>query len=190
VPHSRSRALLAGALATLVTAAAPLEPPPVRFPTIRADALSGRSYTLPRDFAGRANLVLIAFRREQQADVDTWLPAARALAASSPEVRYYELPTIGRGYVLMRPIIARGMRGGVTDPEARDATITLYTNVDQFRATLGLASADVVHALLLDGDGVVRWRAEGRLDAAREAALRQAVDAVLDGPPPARRTGP
>lgn len=154
-------------------------PPPVTFPTISAAALSGRDYTLPRDFEGRANLVFVAFRREQQAQIDTWLPAARALADAHPALRYYELPTIGRGFVLMRPIIARGMRGGVTDPQARDVTITLYTNVDAFRRALGLSSNATTYALLLDRAGVVRWRGEGPFTDAQGAALRGAVAGLL-----------
>ena len=158
----------------------PPSPPPV-FPTVSGENLSGRAMTLPRDFGGRVNLVLVAFERDQQGVVDTWLPHAARLAASRPGLRYYELPTIKRRYAVMRPVIAGGMRSGVTDRAARDATITLYTNVDDFRAALGLPDARTVYALLLDADGVVRWRGRGAYDEPQGAALAAAVDRLLAG---------
>ena len=151
------------------------------FPTVSGENLSGRAMTLPRDFGGRANLVFVAFEREHQEVVDTWLPHAARLAASRPGLRYYELPTIKRRFAVMSPVIARGMRSGVTDRAARDATITLYTNVDDLRAALGLPDARSIYALLLDAGGVVRWRARGPYDDPQGAALAAAVDRLLAG---------
>lgn len=48
------------------------------------------------------NLVLIAFRREQQFDIDTWIPIAQRHMQRRPDVRYYELPTISRSIPLPR----------------------------------------------------------------------------------------
>lgn len=153
-----------------------------RFPTVSSSALSGRKYSLPRDFGGRANLVFVAVKREQQRDVDTWLPAARALASANPELRFYELPTMSRGYVLMRPVIVGGMRGGIPDPGTRDVTITLYTNVGAFREALGLESDRTVYALLLDEGGAVRWRAAGAFTREQGDALARRAATLLAGP--------
>ena len=182
----RTPQLMLALAAALLGAAAPLHAQAEagvggRFPTITSAALSGRRYSLPRDFEGRANVVLIAFRREQQRDVDTWLPTARALAADNRELRFYELPTISRGYVLLRPVIDGGMRGGIPDSATRDLTITLYTDVGRFRRALGLASDRTIHTLLVDSAGVVRWRAAGAFTPAQGDALRRAAAAVLGG---------
>ena len=185
----RMAAILAAAAAWVHAAPRPLSAQAAggareyRFPAITAAALSGRKYSLPRDFDGRANIVLVAFRREQQRDVDTWLPAAQELAAANAGVRYYELPTISRGYTLLRPLIDGGMRGGIPDPAMRDATITLYTNVDAFRAALGLASDRTIYALLVDAGGVVRWRGEGAFTARQGAELTRATTALLASGP-------
>lgn len=161
-------------------------PPPeggeARFPSLSGTSLSGRRFTLPEGFEGRANLVFVAFRREQQALVDTWLPAAREAAFASPEMRFYELPTIGRAYLLMRPVIEGGMRGGVTDRAARDATITLYTDTGRFRRALRIPDDRTIHVLLLDRAGTVRWRAEGGFTPDKGAALTDAVERLLGAP--------
>lgn len=158
----------------------------VLFPTLSGTSLSGEDFTLPRDFAGRVNLVFVAFRREQQAVVDTWVPHAQGLAFRNPEVRFYELPTIARRWVLIRPIIEGGMRGGVTEKAARDATITLYTDTGRFRRALALPSEAEVYTLLVDDAGRVRWRSEGPFSAAKGAALDAAVERLLGGAPAAR----
>jgi hypothetical protein len=146
-----------------------------RFPTLKATTLGGRKVTLPGDFGGRANLLLVAFEREHQALVDTWMPAAQRLAAAHDGLRYYELPTLGRTLALIRPVIEGGMRGGIPDGATRDRTITLYTNVDAFRTALGIPSDRTVSALLLDDAGVVRWRAEGAFTEAAGAGRADPV---------------
>jgi hypothetical protein len=158
----------------------------VVFPTLGGTNLSGRDFTLPRDFEGRLNLVFVAFRREQQAVVDTWLLHARGLAFRNPELRFYELPTIARGWVLIRPFIDGGMRGGVTEKAARDATITLYTDTERFRRALALPSDRQVYALLVDDAGRVRWRTEGPFTPSRGAALDDAVERLLAETPGGR----
>ena len=58
------------------TVAAPVDT--VRqFPRVEGSNLEGKRFALPTDFGAEYNVVVIAFRREQQADVDSWLPFLR-----------------------------------------------------------------------------------------------------------------
>ena len=132
---------------------------------------------LPEQLDGRLNLLLVAFRQAQQADVDTWLPYADALEARRPDVRAYELPVLAAAYRLARPFIDGGMRAAIPDPAVRRRTITLYLDKAAFRAALGVPGEDRIHVRLVDRDGATYWRTEGPWDAAKGAAL----DAVLEG---------
>jgi hypothetical protein len=49
------------------------------FPIVRGENLEGRTFTLPTDLTGTYNLLFIAFKREQQLDIDSWLPFAKQL---------------------------------------------------------------------------------------------------------------
>jgi len=149
------------------------------FPSVTGRSLEGREYRLPGGFEGRANLVLIAFRREHQALVDTWMPAAARLEASYPDFRYYELPTIGRGYSLFRSFIDGGMRAGIPDSGARARTITLYIDKTDFRAALGLASEETVYALVVDERGLVVHSTDGGWTAEKGEAVAHAVNGAL-----------
>jgi hypothetical protein len=108
--------MLAAAVAGTVAVAQP--PTEFHFPTLSSTTLAGRKVTLPHDFGGRPTLVLVAFKREHQRLVDTWLPAAGRLATAHAGFHYYELPTLGRGLTLMRPMIDGRMRRGIPDAGA------------------------------------------------------------------------
>lgn len=147
-----------------------------RFPTVLGTSLAGRSVRLPDQLDGALNLLLIAFRQAQQADVDTWLPYTDALQARRPDVRAYELPVLAAAYRLARPFIDGGMRAAIPDPAVRNRTITLYLDKVAFRAALGVPSEDQIHVRLVDRTGATYWRTDGTWDAAKSAAL----DAVLE----------
>jgi hypothetical protein len=131
-----------------------------RFPRVHGANLERREFTLPDDFDGERNLVLIAFKREQQAEIDTWNPAAQRLAREHPDVRYYELPTISRGVPLARWWLDAAMRAGIPDRAAREATITLYVDKPAFRDALQLPTEETIAVLLVRRDGQVLWRDE------------------------------
>ena len=155
----------------------------MRFPEVTSTNLSRRRFTLPGDFEGDLNVVLIAFQQWHQQLVDTWIPFAGKLEEEYEGVRYYELPVIQRLNVLARTFIDGGMRAGIPDPQARARTITLYVDKVAFRSALELPGEDGIYVLLVDRQGRVLWRSQGpftpekgqSLDAAIQGALREAA---------------
>lgn len=147
----------------------------MHFPEVSGSNLLRQKVTLPHDFEGDLNLVLIAFQQWQQTVVDTWIPFVRDLEREYPGFKYYELPTIQRLNVLARTFINEGMRAGIPDPVARERTVTLYVDKVPFRQALALGPEDDIYVLLLDGAGRVLWREEGTFTPEKGAALRQAI---------------
>ena len=141
------------------------------FPPLKATDLNRREVAMPGGFEGELNLLLIAFQREQQKDIDTWLEVLPPVAKEHPAFRYYELPTISRAWRPTRFFIDNGMRGGIPDPAQRARTITLYIDKEPFKKSLGLGAESTIYAVLVDRAGRVRWKAEGRCNAASRAAL-------------------
>jgi hypothetical protein len=138
-----------------------MEKTTMQFPEVIGSNLQRKKLTLPQDFQGELNLVMIAFQQWQQTQVDTWIPFARQLEETYPGVRYYELPTIQRLNALARTFVNEGMRAGIPNPVARERTITLYLDKDDFRQALQLSHEDDIYVLLLDRQGQVLWRAGG-----------------------------
>lgn len=155
---------------------------PGAFPVLQAESLQGRRVRLPDQLKGERNLLLVAYEREQQADLDTWLAALDTVSLEPPAFAYYELPTIGNSYKFMRAVIDGGMKQGIPDRAQRDRTITLYLDVDWFRAQIGTDSTDAVAALLVDRAGNITARWYGpyteQAGAGLAAALAEAPDAA------------
>ena len=149
----------------------------MQFPKVTGSNLQRKKLALPQDFQGELNLVMIAFQRWQQTQVDTWIPFARQLEETHPGVRYYELPTIQKLNALARTFVNEGMRAGLPDPVVRERTITLYLDKDEFRQALQLSHEDDIYVLLLDRHGQVLWRAEGAFTPEKGESLAAQVQA-------------
>ena len=151
--------------------------PAAHFPVVKSDNLEGRTFTLPTDFGGERNVVFVAFQREQQKDVDTWVPFVTKQIAANPGTEYYELPTIKRMIGLMKWTINKGMSGGIPDKAAREHTITLYIDKEPFKRALEIPDEKVIHVLIVDRAGSVLWRTSGLFSDEKGAALATALRA-------------
>jgi hypothetical protein len=132
-----------------------------RFPEIQARSLERERYDLPGEFEGRRNVAVVAFRREQQQMVDTWLPFLLTLEADHDDLRVYEIPTISQRWGPARWFIDGGMTAGIADREARARTLTTYTDVGRVQRALGLRDDATIATVLTDRDGRITWMATG-----------------------------
>ena len=156
-------------------AAAPENSPGAYLPSVKASNLEKRYFSLPADFEGDRNLLLVAFEREQQKDVDTWLREMKRFEELDPGFYYYELPTIQRPNAFTRWIIDTGMRRGIPDRKARERTITIYQEKKPFCDALLITDQKKIYAFLVDREGKVLWRSEGLFDETKGASLRSAL---------------
>ena len=147
----------------------------MQFPKVSGSNLEGRRYRLPGDLEGELNLLFIPFQRWHQDWVDTWVPYARELQAEIKGLRYYELPTLPRMNPFYRMSLDLGMKMGIPDRAAREATITLYLDKDAYRQALQIPSEDTIVILLVDRMGTILWRTEGPFDETKAADLRASL---------------
>ncbi|MCX7020183.1 MAG: hypothetical protein WCK47_14240 [bacterium] len=143
----------------------------VTFPALSASNLEGVRYELPGDFEGELNLLIIAFQRRHQEDVNTWLPFVRELRGHLPILHYYELPVISRGNPVFRLWLDNAMKAGIPGKESRSSTITLHVDKPAFRAALDITDEDDICVILTDKLGHVLWRTQGPMDDAKRMAL-------------------
>ena len=68
--------------------------PQLHFPSVTRTNLARQALEFPRQFEGERNLVFVAFLQSQQTIINTWLPFAQELEATTPNLAYYELPVI------------------------------------------------------------------------------------------------
>jgi hypothetical protein len=154
----------------------------LRFPEIEGKNLDGQEFILPRDFEGNLNIVFLAFQREQQLAVNTWLPTATLLEDLHKELRYYELPIHSSINPIARWFLNRAMRVGIRYPGSREKTISLFINKDSFRKALDIPREDNIHILVLDEEARVVWHAEGSCDAEKAKNLSDFINESLSRP--------
>ncbi len=153
------------------------------FPTVSGFNLNRQELEFPRDFGGELNLLFVPFLQYQQATVDTWIPFARELEESVPDLRYYELPTIEERSRLARTFINEGMRAGIPDPLARERTVTLYVDKRAFQRATRISGDDQVHILLVNRQGDILWRTTGKFTPQKGQELRAFLEGRQSDPP-------
>ncbi|HWK17406.1 MAG TPA: SRPBCC family protein [Solirubrobacteraceae bacterium] len=149
---------------------------PARLPALLGRSLDGREYDLPQDLGHTRSFVVVAFRREQQALVDEWLPWLLELEASRSDLAVYELPVLSSAYGPVRWFIDGGMARGVAEASARARTITVYADVDRVVGDLGLTGTDTIAVLLIERSGGVLASVLGGFDEHKAQALASALE--------------
>lgn len=150
-----------------------------KFPEVRGKSLDGKEFVLPGDFEGKRNIVFVAFQREQQLAVNTWLPTATLLEDLHKGLKYYELPIHSCINPIARWFLNRAMRVGIRYPGSLEKTIALYLNKDSFRKALGISREDNIHIMVLNEVAEVVWQAEGHCDVVKAKNLSDFIKHFL-----------
>jgi hypothetical protein len=145
------------------------------FPTLSARNLQGLEVTLPDAFDGARNVVIVAFARNHQEFVDSWVPWLERRASTDPDLRFYEIPTIGRLWAPMRPFIDGGMAAAIREPVILQRTLTVYGDVNRITRPLGIEDRSTIAVFLVERGGAVRWHGTGRFDDDLAAELDRAL---------------
>lgn len=147
----------------------------VVFPCIDARNLQGVDVQLPAAFEGEHNVVLIAFQRNHQSLVDSWVPWLEQQAAADPTLRRYEVPNIGRIWAPARRFIDGGMASAIRVPEILQRTLTVYGDVSRLTQPLGIDDRSTIAVVLVDAEGTAGWTGKGGFDPTLAADLAQAL---------------
>jgi hypothetical protein len=123
-----------------------------KLPMLHARDLNGHRRILPDDLPAKKTLLLIAFKRQQQESVDSWIGG---LDLNSPHnnISWLELPLLHKGWKWIAPWINQGMRYGITEKKLRAHVVTIYTDRSSFLKAMGLTSTQLIAAVVVDPDG-------------------------------------
>ena len=135
------------------------------FPRLSVKDLFGTEASTPDCFGAEPAVVLVAFRRQQQAQVDSWLPWLE-----HEHLRFFEMPCIARAFAPFRPMIDGGMAAGVGTDEARGRTLTYYGDLRKVTGPLEIRNRGEITVLAVEG-GTVIGRATGSFSDERGRAL-------------------
>lgn len=142
-----------------------------KFPEVSGKNLQRKKRSFPADFPAQYTIVLMAFLRHQQLDIDTWMPFASQLEAEYENLAYVELPVVYRMGPLGQFMLNEGMRAGIPNQKARERTITLYLNKARFLDQIGIDSQDQIQIFLVSRDGHIYFHETGRFSPEKGEAL-------------------
>jgi hypothetical protein len=146
----------------------------MRFPQVEGENLAGQQFVYPRDFRGARTIALVAFDLKQRGDLETWVPFIDRFARTGI-VRGRVFPTLSRSLRMMKRMIVSTMRQGAPTIEAREATVPIFVELDEFCAALSIADRSNIHAFVVEADGAVSEHWIGRFSERAGAAIEAHV---------------
>ena len=129
------------------------------FPEVTGESLAGNQVTIPDAAKGNVTLIAMAFLRENQGQLDSWLNPFVEKFGDKKGYMFYEVPMISTGYKFMKFVIDGGMRGGIPAFKHKHV-VTMYGNVEKYISALNLDPRNG-YAFLLDKEGKIRWQGQG-----------------------------
>ncbi|MBL6633967.1 MAG: hypothetical protein ISP32_06190 [Thermoleophilia bacterium] len=123
---------------------------------------------LPDDLPADPCVVVLAFRRRQQRDVDAWV------AELGPDAAVGEVPVLGRKWRRAAGWIEGGMATGTPQP-ARSRVWCAYADVSGVLAAMGQRGTRDVAVAVTTRTGAVRLVARGAPGPAAAGAVRAAL---------------
>lgn len=149
-----------------------------RFPEATSKSLAGNLLTLPDCAEGKITLISIAFVRNAQEQIDSWIRPFEREFGRDEHFAVYELPMISQGWKVLSWMIDSGMRGGIP-VEKHDNVITFYGDYSGYQETLEMEDTQSAYVFLLDRRGVIRWKGQGYATLEAEKELIEAARALL-----------
>ncbi len=130
------------------------------FPILVAETLAGKQFQTPDPEREKSHIILIAFKRSVQPQIDKWLSALSGPVAERTGVEMYEVPMLAGGWRLMSGIIDGGMRSGIPK-EKHSSVATFYGDIKRYQDILDMDQEDQCYLYVIDSQGIIRFAAIG-----------------------------
>src|SRR6056297_2746567 len=143
-----------------------------KFPSIEAETLSQKKVVFPEVTKGKYALILVAFRRQTQGQVDSWLDPFIREFGENEEITFYEIPMISNNWKWMSGWIDSGMRAGVPQYK-HDHVATYYGKLSPYFDYFEIENTRLCYVFLLDKSGEIIWREQGPADKVKFANLQK-----------------
>jgi len=132
----------------------------MKFPSLSAETLSGTRFQTPDPARKTSHVILIAFKRGVQPQIDEWLSALSGTVTNSSDMEMYEVPMLAGGWRLMSGIIDGGMRSGIPQ-QKHSAVATFYGDLKRYKEILDMEQEDHCYLYIIDPQGIIQFAATG-----------------------------
>jgi hypothetical protein len=144
----------------------------------------GRQITERRAIAAserptRLNAILIvAFTRKSGEQGKQWGLEVSKMTCNGQPVQWYELPVLSDVPRLVRPLVLRAMRSGLT-PELRSHFVPIYANSETWKRSVNFSVPDNAYIALTNKSGQVEHLWHGAYDQSKGSEVEQLICAAV-----------
>ena len=145
-----------------------------RMPNLTAKSLDQQAINLPGELPGDKTLALVAFKRGQGKDIESWIEGLQL--RSNPSIVWVRMPVVNDpGSESQRAAFESRLQTHLGRPTEEGKVIPVFTDQDAFLRATGLDSPEQVTAMVVNRDGQVLARVQGQYDANKAAVLRETL---------------
>jgi len=172
--------LAAVSVALALALAAPTETNVMgRLPTLFAKRLDQQHVVLPHQLPAERTLALVAFTRHQRAEIDSWMQGLGLDENSS--IPWFRMSVLNDpGSESGRTAIEDKLLARHPTPSERARLVPIFTDRQAFVRAAGISGTEHASVLVLNREGKVLARVEGKYDEAKAQALRETLSARHD----------
>ncbi len=166
---------LAVALALALAFAAPSESTVMgKLPSLMAKRLDQQPMPLPQGLPSDRTLALIAFSKNQQPEVDSWIDGLQL--RRDPAINWLRMPVLqDPGHAQGRSAIENRLLARYASSGERERMVPVFTDRAAFIRAAGLNGPHNAYAVVLNRNGDVLARAEGLFNMDKASALRETL---------------
>jgi hypothetical protein len=144
------------------------------FPEIKGELLSSKMITLPDHCKGKVSVLIIAFKRGTQPQIDEWTKPLMKEFSIRNDFRFIEVPMISNFYNWMSNYIDNGMRGGIAESMHKNV-MTYYGPLGNYFDYFDVQDKKQCCLFLLDKEGIIQFIAKGEPTPENLSALLQKI---------------
>ena len=146
-------------------------------PEVHGTALSGDKVDLPMALKGKEGVLVVGFSQASREQVRAWGKRLAEDYRESSKVIYYEMPQLAGVPRLVRGWVMKKISAEVPE-RAKARFLPMFDHEAEWRAVAGYGVADNAYVLVVDGDGVVRYRTEGAATDAAYGEVKRRVEGL------------
>jgi hypothetical protein len=167
--------LAAAALAFALAFASPNDASVMgRLPSFMSHTLTQRTMTVPDDLPSDRTLALITFKRTHKEHADSWVHGLNL--KNDPSIKWIRMPVVNDpGTPQGRDEVQSRLLGRYTAEDERANLLPVFVDRKDFIRSAGLSSADQAVVVIVNRQGEVLARVEGRFDEAKAQTLRETL---------------
>ncbi|MCM2251679.1 MAG: hypothetical protein NDJ19_04925 [Ramlibacter sp.] len=150
-----------------------------QLPTLTVQRLDQQRFALPQGLLAKRTLALVAFHSDQRDEVRSWIRGLRLDQDRS--IAWFKMPVLNDpGSERARNDMESVLLAGRASEIDRARLVPVFTDREAFIRSAGISGTGHAWVLVLDRDGKVLARAEGRFDQDKADALRETLRAEGD----------